>query len=610
MAQNSEALLPEIRYTRADFAALRAYLNRITLNQISDRYYTDDDRERIGCLTDADLRARLDGLRERLIVSATLSNTHLAELLKNARKNGAWSAKLIDFLVQAGERDLSVPRRTDHLSAWLKPRLAGVLAKEAVYTISDLMDLIDSSPGWWKPIHLMGPGKAQRLERWLSQHATTLGPLAPRALPVLPGDIVVLRPEMPVLVPFERIGLPEEFSGHAGRNRNAQFCLIRARDDWSAIDSYLHKFRNQEKTRRAYQKELERFLLWCIYQRQIALSSVLTDDCEAYKDFLANVPEAWIGRKHARNTTAWRPFAGILSAGSQKYAVQAIRSFFSWLVDVRYLLGNPWVTVADPAVATPLHPIQIDKALSRHLWDNLVDSGGILDFLCSTSDTELKRRYRMRGSASKMSLGAQFRLVRAALLLMGDCGIRREELVTATRDHLKPLPGETVWELAILGKRNKWRTVFPSSRTIEALRAHWNDRSRDFEYGLANVPLISPLVTPPTTNATAKHFNHTTGGLNEAGFSPDGINKLLAAALKRIAEDPLFDLEDWERDHLLRSGPHAFRHTFGTQAVASEVPLDVVQKLLGHASLQTTTIYVQAEKQRSIAEMNKFFARN
>lgn len=209
-----------------------------------------------------------------------------------------------------------------------------------------------------------------------------------------------------------------------------------------------------------------------------------------------------------------------------------------------------------------------------------------------------------------MSLGAQFRLVRAALLLMGDCGIRREELVTATRDHLKPLPGETVWELAILGKRNKWRTVFPSSRTIEALRAHWYDRSRDFEYGLANVPLISPLVTPPTANATAKHFNHTTGGLNEAGFSPDGINKLLAAALKRIAEDPLFDLEDWERDHLLRSGPHAFRHTFGTQAVASEVPLDVVQKLLGHASLQTTTIYVQAEKQRSIAEMNKFFARN
>ena len=76
-----------------------------------------------------------------------------------------------------------------------------------------------------------------------------------------------------------------------------------------------------------------------------------------------------------------------------------------------------------------------------------------------------------------------------------------------------------------------------------------------------------------------------------------------------MADDTLVGREDWERDHLRRAGPHALRHTFGTQAVASEVPLDVVQKLLGHASLQTTTIYVQAEKQRSIAEMNKFFAR-
>ena len=47
----------------------------------------------------------------------------------------------------------------------------------------------------------------------------------------------------------------------------------------------------------------------------------------------------------------------------------------------------------------------------------------------------------------------------------------------------------------------------------------------------------------------------------------------------------------------------AFRHTFGTQSVADDVPVDVVQKLLGHASLQTTTIYVQAEKQRVIEEI-------
>jgi integrase len=54
---------------------------------------------------------------------------------------------------------------------------------------------------------------------------------------------------------------------------------------------------------------------------------------------------------------------------------------------------------------------------------------------------------------------------------------------------------------------------------------------------------------------------------------------------------------------------HSSRHTFGTHAAAEEVPLDVVQKILGHASLQTTSIYVQAEKQRMLREAAQFYRR-
>ena len=95
--------------------------------------------------------------------------------------------------------------------------------------------------------------------------------------------------------------------------------------------------------------------------------------------------------------------------------------------------------------------------------------------------------------------------------------------------------------------------------------------------------------------------------LPEQGFSVDGLYQLVKTALRRIADDVDFDLDHWEREHLQKAAPHAFRHTFGTQAVAGEVPLDVVQKVLGHASLQTTTIYVQAEKKRSIDELGKLF---
>jgi site-specific recombinase XerD len=39
------------------------------------------------------------------------------------------------------------------------------------------------------------------------------------------------------------------------------------------------------------------------------------------------------------------------------------------------------------------------------------------------------------------------------------------------------------------------------------------------------------------------------------------------------------------------------------------VPVDVVQKVLGHASVQTTSIYVRAEKQRMMEELAGYYAR-
>ena len=76
-----------------------------------------------------------------------------------------------------------------------------------------------------------------------------------------------------------------------------------------------------------------------------------------------------------------------------------------------------------------------------------------------------------------------------------------------------------------------------------------------------------------------------------------------------MADDELVDLDEIEREILRRASPHAFRHTFGTQAAAGQVPLDVLQRVLGHASLTTTTIYIQAEKQRSIEELGAYFSR-
>ena len=50
------------------------------------------------------------------------------------------------------------------------------------------------------------------------------------------------------------------------------------------------------------------------------------------------------------------------------------------------------------------------------------------------------------------------------------------------------------------------------------------------------------------------------------------------------------------------------RHSFGTRAIARQVPLDVIQAQMGHASIQTTTaIYGRAPIRRRVDELGKAF---
>lgn len=609
MAQNTDVLIPSEHYTRADFTALRAWLNRLPLARIASLYYTEDDLEAVGCQTPEDLQQRLERLRDTLLQRATDSNPHAAEGLRAARRMHSWSKAAIDFIIRAADAGTSTPRKADPVSVWFRSRIAGILRAEGIRTLGDLMAFIEQrGEGWWKPLPRIGLGKATAVLRWLQQNAASLGPLAPpERLPAVIGETVLLAPERPLMVPLERIALDAPLDGSRGFNRHQGFSLISASNDLQAIDCYLYKFRHQEKTERAYRKELERFLLWCIYERAKPMSSVLTDDCEAYKDFLASPKPAWIGPKAKRLSPDWKPFAGIPSPASQRYAVQAIRSFFGWLVNVRYLAGNPWITVGDPQVARRLNPMQIDKALPNDLWLRLVADDGLLAAQAARPEDELRAHYRLRGAAAGISLAAQFRLVRAALLLLGAAGLRREEAAGATRNRLRPVAGvPDLWELDVLGKRHKWRTVFLPARAIAALQAHWADRGVDFSFAMSEIPLLSPLVTPPTEAGRRKHLD-ADGERKEAAFSPDGLYQVIKTALGRLAADESTPLDDGERAILARSGPHAFRHTFGTQAVAGEVPLDVLQLLLGHTSLQTTTIYVQAEKKRMIAEMGNYF---
>lgn len=161
-----------------------------------------------------------------------------------------------------------------------------------------------------------------------------------------------------------------------------------------------------------------------------------------------------------------------------------------------------------------------------------------------------------------------------------------------------------VWELTVVGKRQRERTVPVSLATLAALRAHWADRGRDFELPMESAPLLSPVMIPWTPASRARHHRMT-----ERGYTADGINRLISRMLTLIVET-MDDLSLDERVILGAVNAHAFRHTFGTQSVADDVPIDVVQKVLGHAPLQTTSIYVQAEKKRVFEEVAALYGVN
>ncbi len=568
MGQSTTVELPVKTYTRADFTALRAWLQRIPLEVIARQYY-DDDAPQVAL----GLERFLVAMREDLIERAIVANPQLAAGLANARKTGHISAGIMDVLVKAADMKPRPPRLDDAIGQHMRPKVASAFKAEGQRSLQDVVSLIRArGRSWWRSIPRIGQGRAATLEMWLiakgllteadrdlapNHHAYTLTPLTRSPLPL------------------DRIStLPSHLSGQAGRNRARDFCYIKADNDLDALQSYLMRFTEQPHTLRAYTKELERFLLWCILVRNVALADILVDDCEAYKSALASPPPELLGLRAPRTTNRWRPFTGSLSTASQRMAIVIIRSAFEWLVSVRYLAGNPWTAVKPPKPEKQLTTIQIRKAMPSDLFEKIIL---LLDKKCESSKPE------------------QWRVARAAILLMAESGLRRSEAASVMRQHIRESSNSNVWLLDVLGKGKKWRVVPLSPRTMSALEAHWADCIETNNES----PLLCPINLPSTFATDRKHRDAL------GGYSAGSLANLITRSMDRLADEN--EVSATEMIKLRSMTAHGFRHTFGTTAAAKGLPLDVLKATMGHSSLDTTSIYVQAEEQRLTSEAAKLF---
>lgn len=571
MGQSTTVELPVKTYTRADFTALRAWLQRIPLEVIARQYY-DDDAPQVA----QGLERFLVAMREDLIDRAIVANPQLAAGLANARKSGHISPGILDILVKAADMKPRPPRLDDAIGQHMRPKVASAFKAEGQKTLQDVVSLIRArGPSWWRSIPRIGQGRAATLEKWLV--LKDLLTEADRDSTPRAQDRT-LSPLTRSPLPLDRIStLPSHLNGQVGRNRGRDFCYIKADNDLDALQSYLMRFTEQPHTLRAYTKELERFLLWCILIRKVALADILVDDCEAYKSALTSPPPELLGLRAPRTTNRWRPFTGSLSTASQRMAIVIIRSAFEWLVSVRYLAGNPWAAVKSPKPEKQLTTIQIRKAMPSDLFEKIIS---LLNNKCESSDSE------------------QWRVVRAAVLLIGESGLRRSEAATVMRKDIRESTNSNVWLLDVLGKGKKWRVVPLSQRTMSALEAHWADCIESTNEST----VICPLNLPPTTATDNKHHDVV------RGYSAGGLANLITRSMDRLADGN--EVTATEMIKLRSMTTHGFRHTFGTTAAAKGLPLDVLKATMGHSSLDTTSIYVQAEEQRLTNEAAKLFQSN
>lgn len=492
--------------------------------------------------------------------------------------------KALDVIEQLVATD---PVPPDLVSAWFDKPVADRLILAGIPTIGSLMERIrERGYRWWVTVPGLGEKGAARVVSWLRGYESSLGPLPDHALAPIRSLqtplLVQARDRETAIVPIEAFAVPQRLSGETGSNRHPGPPRIQANNDHQAVESWLATKSGSPHTSRAYHKEAERLLLWAVIERQKALSDLTVEDCAAYRDWLSllgrtnpgqwpfRVPQSeWIGKRNTpRFSPNWRPFDGPLSATSVRQALTILSSLFEWLVRVQYCAFNPWDAVGRKLAVSSDAPedVELTRVFSTGQWDHL------MAFLDTLPADEAASRLRFTLPFAQAS------------------GLRLSELVDASVGRLYTMPlkdGLGVrWMLKVLGKGGKWRAVPLPSWVMDRLREYMAHRGLDPD----------PLANSPATPLIARLGS-------QEPMTGSALYKTLRTVFHQAAERLEADGKDQEAKAFRRATVHWLRHTCGAHLASSGVPVNLVQKLLGHASLATTSIYTETDDEQLWAEI-------
>lgn len=539
----------------AELAALRSWYAGLDARAAVARYL--GDRREVG----ASSRGVLGGIRGRLIAYA--QGRHREDLAASfvdrpSKAAGDSAARAIEAL-----RNLPAPAPliTDAIDLWLPPRVVEVLHAHGIRTLADLTVRIPRRRRWWSTIAGLGVAGARRIEAFFAAHPA----LTERA-----RALIVATPSGGV-VPWEQLRVPYEVDGSRGQFRAPQSaCPLNASNDYEAVQSWL-SLHESPATQRAYRKEAERLILWAIVERDLALSSLTTEDAIAYRSFLRRPAprERWVGPSRPRHSIEWRPFTGPLSARSAAYALNVLSALFRWLVAQRYVLANPFAGVKIKGHAQR-SGLDVSRGFSEGEW-----------LLIRTIADGLEWSYGWSASAAQR--------LRFLLDFGYATGLRASELVGATLGDIRRDEHGNHW-LHVIGKGRKLGKVALPALARTALDQYLVQR------GLPVTPIRWNPVTPLVASLEE----------DGAGIEPRRLWRVLRRFFK-LAADTIQDERPATAEKLRRASPHWMRHTHASHALARGAELIMVRDNLRHASISTTSTYLHSDEVQRARQFDQAF---
>lgn len=480
-------------------------------------------------------------------------------------------------------------RHDEPIASLLPPDVSAPLTAGGIETLEDLYECAAAlGATWFRQFEGIDAARAQELMRWLADWGDDVGEVTERFF--LPGAQSEAFTGDPRIRPLERIVVPETLSGADGINRAPAFgCSLDARTDIEAMRIWLDARAGNVNTRASYRKEAERFLLWCLFEKEVPLSGVRAGEASQYLRWLEDmgrtdptafaerwkIPQsAWIGSKNTpRSSPYWRPFNGPLSVTSRRNALVVVRQLCNFLKKTGYLVFNPFDQVSGKVPFLKGEGVPqafADRSLTPRQWDEVVSHLALLP--------EGLARERMR-----------------LILMMGkSLGMRASEMLDAKAGWFveRHIGGAERAAIEIVGKGSKVRRLPVTDEQLRIVNDALAAR------GLPHVALCDPT--------TPLLINLGRGAKPHAAMSRSGLYRVLGGFFELVANE-VASTRPADAAKLRASSTHWLRHTFAVTAL-SNMSVNVVQAAMGHASVATTGRYLSPEEAEMSEAMQKMKA--